>query len=223
MTETMNGVKPVTRHVIRDGIQKMILDGQKRPGMKLVQQELAREFGVAQGVVREALLELQACGLVESIDNRGMFVSEMNMAKLLESYDVREVHEGLIARLCCDRITRTQVRELMETVERIYSLASENRLDEMGSLDRQFHHQLLEISGNGMLKRLSSNYRVLGKVVRANRDPKTARDEHLAVLKAVEEGRADDAERLMREHIRAGKKAVEEQMAKGEFVPHWVM
>ncbi len=215
--------RQVVRHRIREGIQQMILSGRQRPGTKLVQQELARQFGVAQGVIREALLELQSCGLVETIDNRGIFVSELNFSKLLESYEIREMHEGLASRLCCDRITRAQVRELMEMAERIYTLATDGKLDEMGSLDREFHYRLLEISGNSMLLRLADNYRVLGKVIRANRDPHAVREEHLGILKAIEEGKGEDAERLMREHIRAGKKAVEEQVAKGEFVPHWVV
>jgi DNA-binding GntR family transcriptional regulator len=213
----------VSRHRVRDQIEAMILNGQFRSGSKLVQQELGRQLGVAQGVIREALLELQSYGLVETVDNRGVFVSELTYAKLREAYDVREMHEGLAARLSCDRITRTQVRELVEMAQRMAELAGENKLDEMGSLDREFHHRLLEIAGNSMLLRLVDNYRVLGKVVRVNRDPEQVRKEHLAILKPIEEGKPEEAERLMREHIRAGKQAVEEQVARGEFVPHWVV
>src|SRR3954468_10733826 len=85
---------PLTRHHIRENLQQMILSGERRPGSKLRQQELAELFGVAQGVVREALLELQAYGLVETIDNRGIFVSRLDKEKLLEAFDVRAVHEG---------------------------------------------------------------------------------------------------------------------------------
>jgi DNA-binding GntR family transcriptional regulator len=212
----------VSRHRVRDGIETMILSGKCRPGSKLVQQDLGRQLGVTQGVIREALLELQACGLVEAIDNRGVFVSELNVEKLLEAYEVREVHEGLAARLSCDRITRVQIRELTQIVERMAELSKENKLDEMSSLDREFHHRLLEIAGNSMLLRLADNYRVLGKVVRANREPNRVCEDHLAVLKAIEEGKSEEAERLMREHIRAGKVAIQEQAKKGDFVPQWV-
>jgi DNA-binding GntR family transcriptional regulator len=212
----------VSRHRVRDGIEAMILSGKCRPGSKLVQQDLGRQLGVTQGVIREALLELQACGLVEAIDNRGVFVSELNVEKLLEAYEVREVHEGLAARLSCDRITRVQIRELTGMVERMAELARENKLDEMSLLDREFHHRLLEIAGNSMLLRLADNYRILGKVVRANREANQVSEDHLAVLKAIEEGNAEEAERLMREHIRAGKVAIQEQAKKGNFVPQWV-
>src|SRR3954468_5844451 len=91
---------PLTRHHVREKLQGMILSGERRPGSKLRQQELAEHFQVAQGVVREALLELQAYGLVETIDRRGMFVTQLDEGKLLEAFEVREMHEGLAARLC---------------------------------------------------------------------------------------------------------------------------
>lgn len=208
--------------MVRDSLQTMILEGKQKPGMKLVQPRLAKQFGVAQGVVREALLELQSVGLVESIDNRGMFVSGMNVEKLLESYDVREVHEGLVARLCCDQITRAQIQRLRILSEEVFALGEAGQFDEMGVLDRKWHQKLLDIAHNSMLKRLADNYRVLGKVVRANRDPQTVRDEHMAILEAIERGDSQQAEERMRQHIHAGRLAIEKQVADGSFVPHWV-
>lgn len=198
------------------------MSGHQRAGSKLVQQQLAKQFGVAQGVVREALLELQACGLVEAIDNKGVFVAELNAQKLLESFEIREVHEGLAARLCCDRMTRAQIRDLVELAEQIHRLAIKKHDKEMGELDRELHQRIVRASGNTMLVRLAENYRVLGKVVRTNRDAEKVRIEHLEILEAIEAGRADDAERLMRAHIQLARKAVEDAIGGGAFVPHWV-
>src|SRR6476620_8739917 len=117
------------RHHVRENLQRMILTGERRPGTKLRQQELAKQFQVAQGVVREALLELQAYGLVEMIDRRGMFVTKLNKDKLLEAFEVREMQEALAARLCCERATRAQIRELVELAQRIYSLATSKKPD----------------------------------------------------------------------------------------------
>src|SRR3954452_351012 len=149
-----------TRHQIRESVQQMILSGERQPGSKLRQQELAEHFGVAQGVVREALLELAAYGLVEIIDNRGVYVSKIDKNRLLESFEVRAVHEGLAARLCCDRATRAELRMLAEMVEQMYKLGKGKKWEEMSSLDRQFHSRITELSGNSMLIRLAHNYRV---------------------------------------------------------------
>lgn len=226
MTVKQDGAKNggrVARHQIRENLQQMILSGERRPGSKLRQQELAEFFGVAQGVIREALLELQAYGLVETIDNRGIFVSRIDKEKLLEAFDVRAVHEGLAARLCCERANRAALRPLAEMAEKIYQLAREERLAEMGSGDREFHSRLIHLSGNSMLIRIADNYRVLGKFVRANRDPEIVRDEHLAILKAIDRGRAAEAERLTCEHVAAARVAVEASLASGAFEAQWVV
>ncbi len=212
----------VARHEIRESLQEMILNGERRPGTKLIQQQLAKRFGVAQGVIREALLELQVYGLVETVDNRGMFVSKLNTRTLLGSFDVREVHEALAARLCCERITRLEIRELTAMANEMFTLAQQGKLMDMAGLDREFHQRLIRISGNTMLIRLAGNYRLLGKAMQISRDAREVRDEHLAILKAIEEGRADDAERLMKVHIRTAKNSVERELAAGTFVPRWL-
>lgn len=212
----------VSRHQVRDSLQRMILAGERPPGTKLVQQQLAKRFGVAQGVVREALLELQAFGLVETIDNRGIFVSELSVKKLLDSFDVREIHEGLAARLCCERMNRMELRELARMADEMHALARQGKLMEMATMDREFHRRVINASENSMLIRLADNYRLLGKVMQMSRDPDEVRAEHLAILKAIEDGRADDAENLMRGHIRTAKQSLESQIAEGTFVPHWL-
>lgn len=213
----------IVRHQVREGLQQMILSGQRQPGTKLRQQELAEHFGVAQGVVREALLELQAYGLVEIIDNRGVFVSRLDKSKLLEAFEVREMHEGLAARLCCQRATREEIHKLREMVEEIYRLDRQKRYEEMGVLDREFHMSLIDLSGNSMLVRLAHNYRILGKFVRANRNAQEVREEHQAILKAIENGQADQAEKLIREHVAAARRAVEDSLKDSKFQPQWII
>jgi DNA-binding GntR family transcriptional regulator len=211
------------RHYVRENLQRMILNGEKRPGTKLRQQELAKRFQVAQGVIREALLELQAYGLVEMIDRRGMFVTKLNKDKILEAFEVREMHEALAVRLCCERVTRVQIRELVEISQHIYDLADSKKMDEMASRDRELHSRLVRLSGNAMLARLADNYAILGKFVRAERDPAVVHEEHLAILRAIEEGRCDDAERLVRQHVAAARLAVEKRLERADFKPHWVV
>ena len=202
--------RQVVRHDIRQRIQESIIDGRLPPGTKLVQMDLASEFDVGQGVIREALLELQAYGLVETVDNRGIYVAELSVEKLIDAYEVREMHEALAVRACCDRVTRAQIRELRTLVDEILKRAEAGDIIGAGSLDREFHHRLIQLSGNSMLMRLADNYVLLGKIVRKGPRPnmKQVHREHRAVLKAIEEGRPDDAERLIRRHIRIARETV---------------
>src|SRR5881394_506931 len=111
----MNGSSQTTaRGRVREDVRRLILTGELKPGTRLTQQHLAKRFGVAQSVVRESLLELQATGLVRSVDNLGIFVSDLDENRLLSAYEVREVLEGLAARCCCERASRADVRDMYE-------------------------------------------------------------------------------------------------------------
>src|SRR3954468_17881570 len=120
------------RHRVREDVRRLILTGELRPGTRLTQQQLAKRFGVAQSVVRESLLELQFSGLVRSVDNLGVFVSDLDTNLLLQAYQVREMIEGLAARLACERANRIDIRELMELVDAIYKTGVEDKDPDRG-------------------------------------------------------------------------------------------
>src|SRR4051812_12516618 len=150
-----NGSSPTSaRGRVREDVRRLILSGELKPGTRLTQQHLAKRFGVAQSVVRESLLELQASGLVRSVDNLGIFVSDLDTHSLIHAYFVREMLEGLAARLACERASRVDIRQMYDMVERIHQLALEDRLAERGTVDRQLHHRTILISGNPILTNL---------------------------------------------------------------------
>lgn len=215
--------QPTARARVREDIRKLILTGELKPGSRLTQQQLAQRFGVAQSVVRESLLELQFSGLVESIDNLGVFVRNIDNSTLLHAYYVREMFEGLAARLCCQNASRADVKELYDIAERMYQLSIEGKNAQRGVLDRQFHHRQVVISGNAILHRLTDAYHVLGMVIQAFRPHEEIHNEHVAIVKAIEENKPDEAERLARLHVVGTRKAVEAQIAEGTFTPRWVL
>jgi DNA-binding GntR family transcriptional regulator len=220
---TKIAMKPrIARHRVREEIQRGILSGERKSGDRLSQQNLARELGVAQGTVRESLLELQWLGLVESVDRLGVFVGSLDAARICEAYELREVLEGLAARLACNHAARADVAALRGMANNILQLARENKTREMGTLDRAFHLQITNLSHNTILTRLAETYRVLGMVVRASRDPDVVREEHLRIIEAIEHNFADEAERLARQHVAEARRMIEQQTERGDFTPQWV-
>jgi DNA-binding GntR family transcriptional regulator len=213
---------PVGRHQVREEIQRRILSGESQPGERLTQQSLAKELGVAQGTVRESLLELQWLGLVESIDRLGVFVGKIDAPRLCEAYQVREFLEGLAARLACDHASRADVAALRNMAHHIWNLSQENKEEEMGAADRAFHLQIMTLSRNKVLLRLAEGYRVLGMAVRASRDPRTVYDEHLRIVDAIDHNFPDEAEKIMRLHVAEARRMIEQQAAKNQFTPKWV-
>ena len=151
-----------------------------------------------------------------------MFVSGLDAEILLSAYEIREMFEGLAARLCCERASRSDLRDLAELAEENLRHGSHRDLEAMSSLDRQFHSRIVQISRNPLLARLTEGYRVLGMFVRASRDIRQVHDEHLEIVKTIEANQPEIAERLAREHVRAARRAIERQVGEKTFVPHWV-
>lgn len=212
----------VARHHVREEIQRRILSGESKPGERLSQQSLAKELGVAQGAVRESLLELQWLGLVESIDHLGVFVGDLDASRICEAYLIREVLEGLAARLACNHAGRGDIAELRKMADDIFQMAHENKAQEMGTLDRKLHFHIIELARNTILLRLAETYRVLGMTVRASREPQIIHDEHLAIIQAIEDNSAEQAEHLARRHVAGARQMIESQARQGTFVPKWV-
>jgi len=213
----------VARHHVREEIKRRILSGESKAGERLSQQSLARELGVAQGTVRESLLELHWLGLVESVDNLGVFVGNLDAARILQAYQVREVLEGLAARLCCGHAGRTDIAALRTMADDVHKLAKKDKQEAMGKLDRDFHFHIIELSRNGILLRLAETYKLLGMTVRASREPQMIHEEHLRIVEAIEHNLADEAEQLARRHVAEAARMIETQTRQGKFVPKWVV
>lgn len=212
----------VARHHVREEIKRRILSGESKAGERLSQQSLARELGVAQGTVRESLLELHWLGLVESVDHLGVFVGTLDVSRICQAYQVREVLEGLSARLCCGNAGRTDVATLRDMADEVFKLAKKGKEDEMGKLDRSFHFHITELSRNKILIRLAETYRVLGMTVRASREPQIIHEEHLGIVQAIEDNDAEEAERRARKHVEQAAGMIEARARQGKFVPKWV-
>jgi DNA-binding GntR family transcriptional regulator len=211
----------VARHEIREEIERRILSGESKPGERLSQQSLARELGVAQGTVRESLLELQWLGLVESIDRLGVFVDKLDVSRICEAYQLREVLEGLAARLACHNAGRADLAELRKMADEVFRLAQDDNA-ETATLDRKFHFRVTELARNSTLMRLAQSYRALGMTVRAFREPAIIHGEHLRIVEAIEHNFPEEAERRARNHVVGAREMIETLAQQGKFIPQWV-
>jgi len=227
MTASNVGRPRAKRQQVCENLQTMILGGQYLPGARLIQQDLAAELNSSVSVVREALLELVGVGLVDCVDQTGFFVGELNINRLTDTYRVRAVHQGLAARLCCERASRKDLRELGEMVDGIHELYGSDGNGDLNDallLDRQMHDRLVEIAQNEVLTRACQSMWV--PIVAADGQQREARHEdthreHEAILRALEEGCPDEADRLAREHILNALSVVRAQLEMGHAELRW--
>jgi DNA-binding GntR family transcriptional regulator len=92
--------RPTLRDQIKDALLQRILQGTYAPGERIVEIRVAREFGVSQAPVREALRELEILRLIESEPFRGARVRGVRPEEIAETYPVRaalEAGNGMLA------------------------------------------------------------------------------------------------------------------------------
>jgi DNA-binding GntR family transcriptional regulator len=214
--------RQLARCRVRDSIKQMILDGVSRPGQRLVQQRLAKQFNVSRGIVREALMELQAGGWVQSTDNCGSKVTPLDADRIVEAYELREVLEGLAARRCCERITVAQLRELHELIDAMDRHFHAGEWRKGGQLDQEFHLRLIEIANSQMLSQLAAGFLAVTKFVTAEiKDLDAPAINHRQLLDTIASGDSAAAERTAHEHVRTNRTNVENAIAAGTPL-HWL-
>src|SRR5262245_25137287 len=106
MTAT-NPIKPIVRStlatIVTERLRELVIAGQYAPGTQLSEMELAEQFGVSRGPVREALVRLVQVGLLERIPNRGVFVPNVGDEDLDDIYLAREAVESAALRVLLRR------------------------------------------------------------------------------------------------------------------------
>lgn len=139
---------------VKDRLLQAILDGRFPPGARIVETRVARELGISQAPVREALRDLEALGLVETSAFRGARVRRPSAEELLEAFVVRSQLESLAARLAVTSITDRDIDQMTGHLGemRRAARAEDPRAEAMA--DALFHGRLIELSGNATLQRV---------------------------------------------------------------------
>jgi DNA-binding GntR family transcriptional regulator len=199
----------ISRDVLSDQIEdhllQAILTGAYPPGSRIVETRVARELGVSQAPVREALRDLEALGVVEINSFRGARVRRPSKAELLEAYGVRAELESLGARLALARMSEADLDELQGYVDEMQRAAAAGDRHAEALVDGHFHARLIEATGNRTLERV---WRYLMPVARtyitlaAGVDAVAAADLHLPILHALRQRDAELAVEAIRRHFR---------------------
>src|SRR5665213_1477552 len=99
LTEEPGAVNRVSVADIARQLRRRIATHDIPPGSRLREWDVAAEFGVARLSAREALEMLVHLGFVDRQPNRGIVVRRRELPEILRLFDMREVNEGLCARL----------------------------------------------------------------------------------------------------------------------------
>jgi len=200
-----------------EALQEAIVMGELIPGHKIRESELAKQYNISRGPLRDALRRLEARRLVTTTPNAGARVVELSTAQLIELYQVREALEGMTCRLAAKNMTDIEIEELSSLLGEHEAEVQRNGGSEYlkQEEDLDFHFRIAQGSKNELLRTaLCEDHYQLMRLYRykfSNRRgrPSKALTEHRIILEAIRERDGELAEILMRRHIRNARKSFE--------------
>ena len=184
-------------------ILEAIDTGLYRPGDRLVENELADQFGVSRTPIREALQRLETQSVLAR-DGRSLIVASLDHNQLAELYIVRGTLEGLAAALAARHAAPEEVRVLRDMLEADRALADDP--EALSRANRRFHKQIHLASHNRFLvQQLGHVHRSMALLASTSIAAKGRGEdtlaEHAAIVTAIEAGDEQAAEKALRDHI----------------------
>lgn len=201
-------------------LRSAILRRRRPPGSKLVVRVLAEQLGLSPTPIKEALAALEREGLVVAVPHRGYFVPQLTTDDIEELYAIREVIEGLGARLAAERGGGRLHEQLRRLLTQQRASVRQRDIERYGDLDLAFHRLLWESAGNRRLVQaaeafsgqvrllLSSSATIPGRLGQSL-------NEHDAIARGVLDGDPARAEAAMRQHVRRASEALRAYLEKG--------
>ncbi len=192
--------------LVRDGLRDQVLRGELAPGQRLVEADLAHQFGVTRASVRSALIELASEGIVERPQHRGARVRVVTLDEAIEITECRMALEGLCAAKAAERSTGPTAEELLTLVRAMREVVAAGDVLAYSSLNHQLHQRIREISGQRTAAQTIERLR--GQSVRHQFQlalqpgrPAASLLEHERVVAAIVSRDPAAAEQAMRAHL----------------------
>jgi DNA-binding GntR family transcriptional regulator len=200
-------IRPTDRGaVIYKALWHAIIEQALQPGAKLPEDAIGEKFGASRTIVRAALAQLAAEGLVELRRNRGAAVATPGWSEARDIFDVRIGLERLVVAKLAGSLTREQVKALKAHVDAEEAARGSNTPLSI-RLATAFHIKLAEMTGNPVLARyvseVASRCGLILALYSRPHSSECAVSEHRAIIAALAAGDAARATSLMDHHLDA--------------------
>lgn len=189
------------RDRVRTVLEERLVTGELPPGQRLREEELSQELGVSRTPLREALLELERVGLVESELARGFMAVPLRLREARELYPVVAALETHALSTVNPQLIALDISRMEALNHRMVTAATQR---ERVDLDMSFHETLVSSCGNRHLLQLLSTQKLLLRRYHYHYAKYMEVDsqsplEHTAILAALQErNTAKAAEALLR-------------------------
>lgn len=206
---------PPLRQRVHEQLESLITAGAIRPGMRLVEGDLAQTLGVSRGPIREALQLLARDGFVDLRPRQGAFVHVPTPKEIDDFYDVRSALETEAARLAALRIT-PEAAALLRGLLEVASDLLERGKDPSSAIERpSLHEQITIAADNPLLAQMLDTVNKRATWYQSRFEPQTRRkawQEHSEIVRAIISGDSEAARSAMARHIHSAHDSFISQM-----------
>lgn len=198
--------KGLIRDHVHETLKKHIMELKLEPGRFISEKEMIETLQVSRTPIREAFVKLAQEELIETIPQKGSFITLIDLKMVEESRFVRETLESAIVRQACELLTAEQAMQLQNLVNLQELCVQERNFTRLFELDEEFHRLILVSCGKTrtweLLNQMSTHYiRLRFLRLATNDDWDVILAGHREIVKAIRERRPDEAENAMREHL----------------------
>lgn len=193
-------------------LHAQILSGQLAPGVRIVQEDLAAQFGASRIPVRDALRRLEADGLVTVVANTGAWVSKLSESECADAYQIRERLEPLLLLQSMPNLTDETISKLAQLAQDMEATLD---VEAFLRLDRDFHLLSYSAAPSGMVRDLveklwntTQHYRRAFAQLNGIDSESVTHMEHRLLVEAIRRRDAVDCERVLAGHIRRTRVAL---------------
>jgi len=191
---------------VRSRLREAILRGAYAPRQRLIEADLAEEYEASRFTLRNALIQLEAEGLVELTPNRGARVREISPEEAVEITEIRQSVEGLVAARAAERVTDTQIAFLRQIGDEMREAIERHELMRYSELNVALHTTVREIAEHAAANRVLEQLN--GQMVRHQfrlflvpGRPNTSLPEHLEIIEGVCARDPERARTAMEKHV----------------------
>lgn len=197
---------------IAQDLHAQILSGSLAPGARILQEDLAQQFGASRIPVRDALRRLEADGLVTIVANTGAWVSKLSEAECADAYQIREHLEPLLLIQSMHALESAEVIRLSELALEMEHCSD---VETFLRLDREFHLLSYSAAKPGMIRDLverlwntTQHYRRAFALINGIESESVTHIEHRLLVDAIQRKDDLDSERVLAGHIRRTRNAL---------------
>ena len=195
---------------IRLRIEEAISSGELLPGDAIDDVALAKSHKASRTPVREALLQLQAQGLVQSTPRGGYTVAKMSLQQLLSLWELLAELEGVAVRLACERMSAAEIRALSKLHTQSKKVVEKNDFQAWQEQNLKFHDLIYQGARNLYLRQEVMRLRFRTGVYRHHAyaslgDVRASYMQHEKIVQAIEARSASSASVFMADHMRPGR------------------